>query len=122
MLAPQLYLNGSCCRAMELYKQAFNAKIKSIMYHPEKEKFVIHAEMQILGHLVTMGDYGGASRGSADSTMELVAKFDSEAALRYAYEKLIDGGTTISPIGPIFFSACFVQFVDKFGVRWCFLV
>ncbi|MNC72156.1 hypothetical protein D3C75_1231720 [compost metagenome] len=94
------------------------------MYDPgkEPEKFVIHAEMHILGQRVMFSDYGGNKEHSSDSTLELVATFDNETVLREAYQIIKDGSTTITPIGPVFFSPCMVQFVDKFGVRWCFMV
>ncbi|WP_342439426.1 VOC family protein [Paenibacillus sp. FSL L8-0436] len=124
MLNPQLYLNGDCCKAIELYQKAFNATTDSIMYDPDKEpqKFVIHAEMHILGQRVMFSDYGGNKEHSSDSILELVATFDNETVLREAYQIMKDGSTTITPIGPVFFSPCMVQFVDKFGVRWCFMV
>ncbi|MNW66297.1 hypothetical protein D3C74_447530 [compost metagenome] len=82
------------------------------MFDPEKEpdKFVIHAEMHILGTMLMFSDFGGATESAADSTMEIVAVFEN------------GGSKTITPMGPIFFSQCLVSFVDKFGVRWCFMV
>ena len=124
MLVPQLYLNGNCCEAIELYKRAFNTEIDSIMYDSQKEpeKFVIHAEMHILGTRLMLSDFGGTKDLSAESTMEIVSIFENEEVLREAYQIINDGSKTITPIGPIFFSSCLVQFIDKFGVRWCFMV
>ncbi|MFF2018412.1 hypothetical protein [Paenibacillus sp. NPDC058177] len=124
MLVPQLYLNGACSEAVELYKKAFKSEIDSIMYDSEKEpeKFVIHAEMHILGTRVMLSDFGGTNESSVDSTMEIVSVFENEEVLREAYQIMNDGSKTINPMGPIFFSDCLVSFVDKFGVRWCFMV
>lgn len=126
MLVPQLYLNGRCCEAIELYQMAFDAKTDSIMFDPRKEpdKYVIHAEMHILGTRIMLSDFGGTAEGTADTTMEIVAIFPNEKALREAYQIMDEGNKTITitPIGPVFYSSCLVQFVDKFGVRWCFMV
>ncbi|ASA25848.1 VOC family protein [Paenibacillus donghaensis] len=124
MLVPQLYLNGACSEAIELYKKAFKSEIDSIMYDSEKEpgKFVIHAEMHILGTRLMLSDSGGTNESSVDSTMEIVAVFENKEVLREAYQVINDGSETIIPMGPIFFSDCLVSFVDKFGVRWCFMV
>lgn len=124
MLVPQLYLNGACSEAIDVYKKAFKTEIDSIMFDSEKEpgKFVIHAEMHILGTRLMLSDFGGTTESSTDSTMEIVAVFENEGVLREAYQVLNDGSKTITPIGPIFFSQCLVSFVDKFGVRWCFMV
>ncbi|NMM52910.1 VOC family protein [Paenibacillus aquistagni] len=124
MLVPQLYLNGSCSEAIELYKKAFGSEVDNIMYEPEQEsgKFVIHAEMHILGTRLMLSDHGGILESSADSTMEIVAQFSNEQSLRAAYQIIKVESKTITPIGSIFFSPCFVSFIDKFGVRWCFMV
>lgn len=124
MLVPQLYLNGKCQEAIETYKKAFNSETNSIMFDSEKEpvKFVIHAEMHILGTRIMLSDFGGTKELTADSTMEIVAIFENEEILREAYQIMNEDSKTITPIGPIFFSSCLVSFIDKFGVRWCFMV
>lgn len=124
MLVPQLYLNGFCYEAIELYKKAFKTDTDSMMFDPEKEseKQVIHAEMHILGSRIMFSDYKGSRKASADSTMEIVAMFENEEELRSAYHMLSEGSETIVPIGPTFYTSCLVSFVDKFGVRWCFMI
>ncbi|KAA9008609.1 hypothetical protein F4V43_00290 [Paenibacillus spiritus] len=124
MLVPQLYLNGACTEAMELYRQAFGAKTESVMYDPQEEPgtVVIHAEMNILGSRIMLSDFGGTGRASAESTMEIVAICADEAELRQAYQVLEPGSETVTPIGPTFYSSCLVQLVDRFGVKWCLMV
>lgn len=124
MLIPQLYLNNHTKEAIELYAKAFNTAADSIMYDPEyePETVVIHAEMHILGQRVMLSDYGGKSGCPADAVLELVAAFEHEEALKQAYQIIQEGSTTITPLGPVFFSPCMVQFADAFGVRWCFMV
>lgn len=124
MLVPQLYLNGRTNEALRLYSQAFNSSADSVSYDPEQEPetFVIHAEMHILGQRVMLSDYGGTAGYPAESVQELVAIFEHEAALKLAYDSIKTGSTTITPLGPVFYSPCMVQFADPFGVRWCFMV
>lgn len=124
MLIPQLYLNGTCVDAIEFYQKAFGSEVDNMMYDSQKEpqKFVIHAEMHILGSRIMLSDHGGSTGSSENSTMEIVAVFESEERLNAAYQILSDGSLTITPLGPIFYSACMVSFVDKFGVRWCFMI
>ncbi|MEK4512054.1 VOC family protein [Paenibacillus anaericanus] len=124
MIVPQLYLNGTCCEAIELYKTAFNTETDSIMFDTQREpeKIVIHAEMHVLGTRLMLSDFGGTRESSADTTMEIVAIFENDDVLRKAYQVMNDGSKTITPIGPTFYSPCLVQFIDKFGVRWCFMV
>jgi uncharacterized glyoxalase superfamily protein PhnB/SAM-dependent methyltransferase len=123
MLEPQLYFNGECSEAIELYKKTFKAETDSIMYDSEKEpeQFIIHAEMHILGTRLMLSDFGGASRSSVDSTMEIVAVFDNEEVLREAYQVINDGSTIITPIGPVFYSECLVSLLISSafdGVSW----
>ncbi|WP_054939908.1 VOC family protein [Paenibacillus ihuae] len=124
MLIPQLYLNNRTKEAIKVYAKAFNTAVDSIMYDPEQEPetVVIHAEMHILGQRVMLSDYGGQIVNPADAVLELVAAFEDEEALKQAYEIIKEGSTTITPLGPVFFSPCMVQFADAFGVRWCFMV
>ncbi|QQZ58557.1 hypothetical protein JI735_17260 [Paenibacillus sonchi] len=80
------------------------------------------AEMHILGTRIMLSDFGGTKEATGDSTMEMVAVFENEAGLREAYQVINEGSKTIIPIGPIFFNECLVSYIDKFGVRWCFMV
>lgn len=69
-----------------------------------------------------LSDFGGKNESSEDSTMEIVALFETEERLSEAYKVMNVGSKTIVPMGPVFYSKCLVSFVDKFGVRWCFMV
>ena len=124
MIVPQLYLNEGCCEAIEIYEKAFHTKLDSIVYDPEKEpnKFVIHAEMHIHGQRVMLSDWGGNKDLSIDSALQIVVIFDNENELKEAYEIMKTGSQTIIPMAPTFYSTCLVDFLDKFGVRWCFMI
>jgi PhnB protein len=39
--------------------------------------------------------------------------------VKKAYEILKEGSHTNAPLGPVIWSPCMVDFVDKFSVRWC---
>ncbi len=59
---------------------------------------------------------------SVDSAMQIVVIFDNEDELKEAYEIMKNGSQTIIPMEPTFYSNCLVDFLDKFGVRWCFMI
>lgn len=124
MIVPQLYLNEGCYEAIEIYEKAFHTKLDSIVYDPEKEpeKFVIHAEMHIHGQRVMLSDWGGNKNLSIDSALQIVVIFNNENGLKEAYEIMKTGSQTIIPMAPTFYSTCLVDFLDKFGVRWCFMI
>ncbi|KUP25983.1 hypothetical protein AWJ19_04080 [Paenibacillus sp. DMB5] len=69
-----------------------------------------------------LSDYDGTAGYPAESVQELVAIFEHEAALKQAYDSIKTVSTTITPLGPVFYSPCMVQFADPFGVRWCLMV
>lgn len=124
MLVPQLYLNGKCVKAIEVYKKAFNTKVDNIMFDTEKEpeKFVIHAEMHIHAQRVMLSDWGGNISNTTDTAMQLVVIFNTEEELKQAYEIIKPNSKTIIPLAPTFYSPLMADFLDEFGVRWCFMV
>lgn len=51
-------------------------------------------------------------------TMSYGILFDSEDEVRKAYFLLKEGGTVLVPLGPLPWSACAADVVDKYGVYW----
>jgi PhnB protein len=39
--------------------------------------------------------------------------------VRKGYEALKEGGLILYPLGPVNYSPCACDLVDRFGVRWC---
>lgn len=124
MLLSHLHLNGYCLEAIELYRQAFNAELAYIEYNSEDdpESGIRHAEIIIHGQKVMLNDRGGNKDMSLESAVQMVVIFDDENALRAAYEIMEQGSVIIDPIGERLFTVCAVNFLDKFGVRWGFMV
>jgi PhnB protein len=123
MLIPHLHLNGKCMEAMELYKEAFNASVTILIYNSENEpeNGVMHAEMLIHNQRVMLNDFGGSESLSKDSAVHIVT-FASEQELRCSYEILKSNSITIYSIQVESYTPCTVGFVDKYGVRWGFIV
>jgi PhnB protein len=53
------------------------------------------------------------------TVFQIDVRMKREEDVKRAYEILKEGSKTNVPLGPSFFSPCMVDFVDKFGVRWC---
>lgn len=51
-------------------------------------------------------------------TMSYGIKLDSEDEVKNAYEMLAEDGTVLFPLGPLPWSACAADVVDKYGVYW----
>ena len=56
-------------------------------------------------------------RGSRP-TMSYGLQFTSEDEVRKAYSMLQQGGTVLCPLGPLPWSACAADVVDRYGVYW----
>ncbi|MBN2837051.1 MAG: hypothetical protein JXR48_19010 [Candidatus Delongbacteria bacterium] len=69
-----------------------------------------------------LSDWGGNKILSPDSAIQMVVIFDNERELKHSYDILKVDSLTIIPLGPTFYSECLVDFMDKFGVRWCFMI
>jgi PhnB protein len=51
-------------------------------------------------------------------TMSYGINFDSEEEIRKAYAFLADGGHVLRPLGPLPWSPCSADVVDKYGIYW----
>lgn len=122
MLITHLYFNGQCKEAIELYKKAFNATVKTIIQNPEQDGLVIHAEILIHNQPLMLNDFGDNDGFSKSGGYQLAVNFDSEEELKESYSVLKDGSTIISPMQATDYSICVVRFIDKYDVRWAFWV
>ncbi len=120
MLVTHVYLNGQCKEAIELYKNAFNATVQTLIESPENTELVMHAEILIHNQLLMLNDFGNNDGFSISGGYQLCVKFDSEEELMKSYSILVDGSKIITPIQATDFSACMVRFIDKYDVRWGF--
>jgi PhnB protein len=110
----QLYIKNAK-EAIELYTKAFDAKLEYIEYTPEKA--VLHSEIIAHGQKIAIGDSEGIA--ITGTVFQIDVRMKKVEDVKKAYEVLKEGSQTNVPLGPIFFSPCMVDFVDKFGVRWC---
>ena len=53
-----------------------------------------------------------------ENIAQLGVSFDSEAAVEKAYALLSEGGTIKTPLGPLPWSPCAADVIDRFGVWW----
>lgn len=121
MLLTHIYFNGQCKQAIELYKQAFNATVKTLIEDPSN-LLVVHAEIVIHNELLILNDFGNKDGNSISGGYQLCVQFDNEAALLKAYNTMQNGSITIEPIQSTDYSSCVVRFIDMFDVRWGFWV
>ncbi len=69
-----------------------------------------------------LNDHGGNKDLLPEAAIQLVVIFDSIQELRNAYQIMSEDSITIDEMQETFYSPCVVGFLDKFGVRWGFMV
>ena len=121
ILGATLYLRNSVS-AVNFYMNAFNM---TLGYNAKnKDGSYLHAELLKNGNSIF-----AVSESSDDAivktmlstqypTMSYGINFDSDEELNHAYSMLIDGGRILRPLGPLPWSPCSADVVDRFGVYW----
>ncbi len=109
-----LYVKNSV-EAVELYKEAFGMELGYHVKNPDGTFF--HAELYKNGQEI-LSVVESSSDNKQEHIVQLGIIFDSEAEVQKAYTLLSDGGTIKTPIGPMPWSPCAAEVIDKFGVLW----
>lgn len=129
MLIPHLHFNGNCKEAISFYEKAFNVKADCVIYESDYAPAdgkngarVAHAEMHIHGHKIYLNDRFGKKDTSTDIAVHLIVTFQNKTDLLSCYEKIKENSITIDPLESLPYSPLAVQFIDKFGVQWGFMV
>lgn len=122
MLVTHIHCNGLCREAIELYKKAFQADVKTIIYRPGRGNLVDHAEITIHDQLLMLNDYAENDHVSKSAGYQLAVRFDNETDLLAAYSVLNEGSTTVFPMQATDYSACVVRLIDRYDVRWALWV
>jgi PhnB protein len=132
LIEPMLQFDRQCEQAIELYKEAFGAKVITFIRYADAnpqdwssnnedgKDLIYHAQMMIGSQRILLCDnlFNDLPRGHS---VYPVITFKTADEVKAAYNVLADGATTISPIGNTTYSACVVSFVDKFGIHWDFM-
>lgn len=132
-IEPILIFAGQAGEAIALYKKAFDAQEKvrmlyadadpkDLTYKEEYKNYVYHAQLKIGNQIIMIADdcdnAAGNNMPGQPFLIDLVVTFDSDEALKAAYNILSEGGTVTEPLSsPTFCSLC-VSLIDKFGGRW----
>ena len=130
------YVNG-IDEAIKLYQKAFDAKLGYTMPSEESDCKYYHAELDIYGLNLALAEakyvlnfYDSLTEEGvkvfsqtqriAGNTMQICIYFDKGDGdkIRQAYAVLRDGSVALVELGAALGSACMVDFIDKFGIRW----
>lgn len=123
-IALQAYIQRSV-EAIEFYQKAFGATLGYNVRNADGT--FMHAELYLDGQLLLSLSESGSDVGienvkrysSTDyPTMNFCVNLENEEAVKKAYDILIEGGNILLPLGPLPWSTCCANVVDRFGVFW----
>jgi PhnB protein len=134
-VAPYLFFEGNCEKALEFYRAALGAEIGLVMRYdaapkggPEQKDCpmpppdkIMHAEFKLRDTTIYASDGGASGKPEFKGfALNILAK-DPEDAKRL-FDVLAEGGKIMMPFGPTFFSPAFGMASDKFGMNWMIYV
>ena len=127
MLIPHLHFYGDCLQAIALYEKVFDTKAETIIFNREynqecNDDGVAHAVMYIHGQKIFLNDRFGNKDKSFDVAVHLIIMFKNTEELLACYEIMKPDSIIIDPMAELPYSKLAVQFIDKYGVQWGFMV
>ncbi|MBS4209870.1 VOC family protein [Bacillus sp. FJAT-50079] len=131
-MAVNVYLNfnGNCREAVEFYAQVFQLEQPEITtfgespQHPdyplpeEAKDLVMHTRLTISGSNVMFSDTFPGMPFTVGNNINLALVSTDVDELASAFDKLKEGGEVGMELQETFFSKCYGQLTDKFGVKW----
>lgn len=127
-----LNFNGNCREAVEYYAQVFGTEKPKIMTFgevppnpeyplPEEAKnLIMHTRLNIFGSNVMFSDVFPGMPFVVGNNISLSIVIDDMEALQSAFNKLSEEGTVGMELQETFWSKCYGNLTDKFGVEWQF--
>ena len=109
-----LYVQNSV-EAVKLYQDVFGLELGYHVINPDGSFF--HSELYKEGKEM-LSVVEAQSQTAVEHRVQLGVTLASEAEVKRAYELLSVGGTIKTPIGPLPWSPCAADVVDRFGVWW----
>jgi PhnB protein len=120
----QIYLHGSL-DAVDFYQKAFGATLGYHVQNPDGT--FMHAELYVDGELLlalseSNNNIAIENKMKYSATtypaMNFCVNFKDEQAVKKAYDVLKDEANILFPLGPLPWSPCCSNLIDKFGIFW----
>jgi PhnB protein len=133
-IEPYLFFDGNAEDALTFFADTLGATVEARMRYadcpdpvppeylpPGGPQKLLHASLVVAGQRLMLSDglpqESGSFRGVA-----LTLQYDNEPDARRVFDALASGGRIVMPMGPTFFSPCYGQVHDRFGVQWMVMV
>lgn len=131
-MAVDIYINfnGNCREAVEFYAKVFETEEPKIMSfgdaspnpeYPlpeEAKKLVMHTQLNISGSNVMFSDVFPGSPFIVGNNISLTVVIKNMDEIKLLFNKLKEGGTVGMDIQETFWSKCYGNLTDKFGIMW----
>jgi len=125
-LAIELAFNGNCGEALALYEKAFGVRAEHVLKYKDAptqnpagtEDFIMHANLKLGNDAIGMHDKTPDIKCSFGNGIAAHIGLDSADAVKAAFDVLKKGGEVGQEPGEVFFSQCYCELKDKFGVSW----
>ncbi len=131
-MAVNVYLNfnGNCREAAEFYAEVFGTEKPQIMTFgesppnpeyplPEEAKdLVMHTRLNINGSNVMFSDTFPGMSFIQGNNISLAFVSENEDEVKSVFDKLKKGGKVGMELQETFWSKCYGQITDQFGIEW----
>lgn len=131
-MAIEAYINfnGNCREAVEFYAQVFGTEKPKIMTFgqmppdpqftiPEEAKnLVLHTQLNITGSTVMFSDVFPGMPFIAGNNISLTVTSKDINEIKSLFNKLKEGGKVSMDLQETFWSKCYGNLTDKFGIGW----
>lgn len=133
-MAVDIYLNfnGNCREVVNFYAEVFGTEVPKIMTFgetppnpdyplPEEAKeLVMHTRLNISGSNVMFSDVFPGMPFIVGNTISLAFVSTDLDEIKSVFSKLKEGGKVGMELQETFWSKCYGQLTDKFGIDWQF--
>lgn len=125
-ITPYLHFPGTCRDAMTTYQSILGGKLDMMRYADMPDAPPDMAVSDRIMHSALMtphGDIQGSDmppgeKGEPQASVSVHIELPTVDDGRRVNDALSDGGTTIVPFGPSFFTPGFGMLTDRFGSHW----
>jgi PhnB protein len=129
-IAVYINFNGNCREAVEFYAQVFGTDNPHMMAFgdapanpqftlPEEAKsLIMHAQLNIQGSTVMFSDVCPGMPFVAGNNISLAVVSKNIDDIQSFFSKLKEGGKVNMDLQETFWSKCYGQVTDKFGIQW----
>jgi PhnB protein len=131
-MAVDVYMNfnGNCREAVEFYAVVFGTEEPKFMTFgesppnpeyplPEEAKdLIMHTRLNIQGSNVMFSDVFPGMSFIQGNSISLAFVSTDQDEIKSVFSKLQEGGKVVLELQETFFSKCYGQITDKFGIEW----